>query len=186
MPVPRIPLTTRDDMPDDMLTFWDRLGGGGAVRNIHRTQGNNPAVLRASRTFSNTLWTEGGFDAATRELIILRTARVRDSIYEWQQHAPIGLAAGLTRAQITALGAWQQSAEFSDPERAVLAYVDAVAGMAAVPGELVTNLRAHYPDATVVGITMICGFYIAMARFMTALDIELEDPFIGWDLAGHA
>ena len=184
--MPRIPLANRSDMPEEMLEFWDRLAAGGQPRNIHRTQGSNPDVLRASRTFSNTLWTKGGFDPATRELIILRTARVRDSVYEWQQHVPIGLGAGLTRAQVIALGAWQESAEYTPAQRAVLAYVDAVAGMAAIPGELVVNLRTHFPDSTVVGITMICGFYVAMARFMTALDIELEEPFIGWDLAGLA
>ena len=184
--MPRLPLATRDQMPEDMLEFWDRLAAGGMPRNIHRTQGSNPDVLRASRTFSDTLWRKGGFDPATRELIILRTARVRDSVYEWQQHAPIGLAAGLSRAQVQALGAWQDSTAFDPAQRAVLAYVDAVAGMGAVPGELVENLQAHFPDGTVVGITMICGFYIAMARFMTALDIELEGAFIGWDLAGLA
>jgi alkylhydroperoxidase family enzyme len=172
----------RADMPADILEFWDRLAGGGPVRNIHRTQANNPEVLRASRTFSNAVWTKGGFDPATRELIILRTARVVGSVYEWQQHVPIGLDAGLTRERILALNAWQNSPLFTPAERAVLAYVDAVAGMGAVPGELVEGLQAHYPAPTIVGITMLAGFYMAIARFMVAMDIDLEKPFIGWGL----
>ncbi|MFN0146129.1 MAG: carboxymuconolactone decarboxylase family protein [Dehalococcoidia bacterium] len=180
----RIPMTDRADMPADMLEFWDRLAaGGGPVRNIHRTQGNNPEVLRASRTFSNAVWTKGGFDPATRELIILRTARCVGSVYEWQQHVPIGLDVGLTRERVIALNAWQNSSVFSPAERATLAYVDAVASPGPVAAELVQGLKAHYPDATIVGITMLAGFYMAIARFMVAMDIDLEKPFIGWDLA---
>ena len=180
-------MVNREDMPAEMLEFWDRLAAtGGPVRNIHRTQGNNPEVLRASRTFSNAVWTKGGFDPATRELIILRTARVAGSVYEWQQHVPIGLAAGLTRERIGALNAWQNASLFSPGERAILAYVDAVAGLGAIPGELVEALKEHFPAATIVGITMLTGFYLAMARFMAALDIDLERPFIGWDLAALA
>jgi 4-carboxymuconolactone decarboxylase len=180
----RLPLSNREDMPPDMIEFWDRLAGGGLPRNIHRVQGNNPDVLRGSRTFSNTLWTKGGFDPATRELIILRTARAVDSTYEWQQHVPIGLDAGLTRERIIALGDWRESNLYSAAERAILATVDSVTAMGDVHEAVIDELKAHVAPGVVVGVTMLCCFYLAIARFMVAMDLTLEAPFIGWKLEG--
>jgi 4-carboxymuconolactone decarboxylase len=180
----RLPLSNREDMPADMLEFWDRLAAGGLPRNIHRVQGNNPEVLRGSRTFSNTLWTKGGFDPATRELIILRTARAVGSRYEWQQHVPIGIGAGLSRERIIALSDWQASSLYSAEERAILATVDSVTAMGEVPEGVIDELKAHVPASEVVSVTMLCCFYLAIARFMVAMDLTLEGPFIGWGLEG--
>lgn len=182
--MPRVPLKTKADVPGNMHAFWDRLEQAGAVRQIHASQANNPAVLLGSRTFSNVLWTKGGLDAGNRELVILKTALTAGSAYEWHQHVPIGLAAGLSRERVLALGESATSALFTEGERAMLAYVEAVAGNGDVPQAAFDALRTHLDDATIVGLTMLSAFYLGISRYMVAMALEPETPFIGWRLEG--
>ncbi len=182
--MPRVPLKTKADVPGNMFAFWDRLEQAGAVRQIHATQANNPAVLLGSRTFSNVLWTKGGLDPARREMVILKTALTAGSGYEWHQHVPIGLAAGLSREQVLALGEGAASQLFAPEEQAMLAYVEAVAGSGGVPQSLFDSLRRHLDDATIVGLTMLSAFYLGISRYMVAMALEPETTFVGWRLEG--
>lgn len=180
----RLPRVERDDIPDELKYVWDRLGTDGNVPNIFRAMGNNPPLLRAYLRLGNGLWAECGLDVATRELVILRTAYLHRSQYEWHQHVRIGRAAGLTDDRIKGLRDWRDSKEFSEGERALFAYADAVAESEHPRQELHDELARHFPAGTVVGVNLLVGFYGMTARFLGAMEVETEEPFIGWDLEG--
>jgi AhpD family alkylhydroperoxidase len=183
----RLPYITRDDLPDDYKYLWDRnrtVTGTDAIANIFRTLGNNPPVWLQYARLGNALWTQSGIDTATRELIILRTAILQHSPYEWHQHVRIGRQAGLTNERIKALHHWRTSEAFSEPERAILEYVDAVAQTDHPLGEVHEMLAAHFPPATIVAINLLTGFYAMTARFLGAMEVDLEEPFVGWELEG--
>jgi alkylhydroperoxidase family enzyme len=141
-------------------------------------------VWRAYLRLGNGLWNHCGLDVATRELVILRTAILHHSQYEWHQHVRIGRQAGLSDEKIVALHHWKTSDLFSEVERAILAYVDAVNASGHPGQEVHDRLAALVSPATVVGVNLLTGFYGMTAHFLSSMEVELEEPFVGWQLHG--
>jgi len=182
--VARIADSTRDNYPDDLKYVWDKLARDGAGRpaNIFVAMGNNPALTRAYTRFGNVLWPECGLDARTREIVILRCAHLRHSVYEWHQHVRIGRVAGVTDDEIRAVRNWQHGEVFTAPERVLLAYVDSLAETDHPATDIYEALLAHYSPAAVVGITLLAAYYFMTAKFLGALEVAPEGEFVGWDL----
>lgn len=180
----RLPFVSRGQFPEQLAYVWDRLDASGMPPNIFRVMGNNPALLRNYLRLGNSLWSDIGLDVATRELAILRTAILAHSTYEWHQHVRIGRAAGLTNERINALHHWRASDAFSEPERAILAYVDALNASDHPLDDVHQELAKHFPPATVVGINLLTGFYGMTAKFLGAMEVETEDEFVGWEVGG--
>jgi len=180
----RLPLNERSQIPDELQYVWDRNSTNGSVPNIFRLMANNAPLWRSYLRLGNGLWTQCGLDLPTRELVILRTAILHHSAYEWHQHVRIGRDAGLTDARIVGLHHWRTSDLYSEPERAIFAYVDAVAASDHPADDVHRGLEAHFPPSTIVGINLLTGFYAMTAKFLGAMEAETETPFIGWQLNG--
>ncbi len=181
----RLPLVDREDIPPELQYVWDRLvTPGGEVPNIFRTMGNNPKLLRAYLRLGNGLWQECGLDLQTRELAILRVAVLQHSLYEWHQHVTIARNAGVDDARIREVHHWRTSARYSPAERAMYAYIDALAATDHPLADVHDALAEHFPPATIVGINLLAGFYLMTARFLGAVEVQPETPFVGWELEG--
>jgi len=186
--VGRLSDATREQFPDDLKYVWDALArdetapSGGQVANLFLQMGNNPALLRGYLRLGNALWRDCGLDVATRELVILRTAILHHSMYEWHQHVRIGRAAGLPDEKIRALHQWRQSELFSDEERAILGYVDALSQTDHPLDDVHNELARRLPPATIVGVNLLAGFYGMTAAFLGAMEVQTEEQFVGWEL----
>lgn len=181
----RLPYTNRSDIPEELQYVWDRLAPGAPeVPNIFRTLGNNPKLMRAYARMGNAIWADCGLDVPTREIAILRTAILEHSPYEWHQHVRIGRQARLSDERILALHHWRTSELFSEAEKALLAYADAVAATEHPAQEVHDELAKHYPQSALVGINLLVGYYLMTARFLGAMEVEPEEPFVGWQLQG--
>jgi alkylhydroperoxidase family enzyme len=155
--------------------FDDTLRRGGQVINLHLALGHAPKMALARRATANAI----RFDAVTprllRELAIVRTAQIAGSAYELNQHIPMALAAGATRAQLDALANWQQqSALFDDRQRAMLAYVEQVARGGEVDDATFDALAQHFTPQEIVELTVTVASYYGTALIIRALRIEVE------------
>ena len=111
-----------------------------------------------------------------RELVILRTAQVTGGHYEIRQHAPAALTCGFSEAQVEGLERWQSGGLFDERERALLAYVDAVAGhKGEVDDATFAALERFFPPREIVEVTMIIAQYAGTAMLTNALRIA-PDP----------
>lgn len=180
----RLPFAQRSDIPENLQYVWDRNATAGELPNIFRAMANNPPVWRSYLRLGNGLWNSCGLDVQTRELVILRTAILYHSAYEWHQHVRIGRQAGLADVRIVALHHWRGSDLYSEGERAILAYVDALAASDHPPADVHSALAAHFPPGTMVGINLLVGYYTMTAKFLGAMEVEPEAAFVGWQLAG--
>lgn len=181
----RLPLVQRSDIPEELHYVWDRLAPGAPeIPNIFRTLGNNPKLMRAYARMGNALWSDLGLGLRLREIVILRVAILHHSPYEWHQHVSIGRRAGLSDAEILGLHHWRTSELFSEPERAVLGYVDAVLATDHPAREVHDELARHWPPSTIVGLNLLTGYYTLTARLLGAMEVETEEPFVGWRLQG--
>jgi alkylhydroperoxidase family enzyme len=177
----RLPEASREDIPENLMYVWEAITEEWGVPNIFRALGNNPDILRGYLRLGNTLWNRGGLDPQTRELVILRTAVLCHSQYEWHQHVRIGRSVGLSDARITGVHHWRTSDVYSEAERAALAYTDALASSDHPPREVHDEAARHFPPAAMVALNLLGGFYAMTAKFLAAMEVEIEEEFVGWE-----
>jgi 4-carboxymuconolactone decarboxylase len=143
--------------------------------NLYRALGHAPDLLRAWIDFA---WTLRGHDMTSRrlrELMILRTALLHHSQYEWHQHRRMAREAGVSDYCVAELEMWRTSDAFGPEERAALALTDAiVAGN--VTDEIVEELERHFDHAQRVELTVTAAFYAMVPRVLDALGVPVERP----------
>ena len=175
----RIPLPTRETLTDEeQVRRWDRQAERGGTLNIQRAFLTNPAI--ALNAFQ--IWKASGLSNRSREIVILRCAFQKRSTYEWHQHVRIARGEGLTDDEIRAVGDWQDSKAFSAAERVLLAYVDELAANARPSDTAFARISETRSTGDTFGVTFLITLYFQLAHVMAALDLETEEPFVGWRL----
>ena len=176
----RIPLPTRDSLPEALQSRWDRTAERGPVLNIQRVFLSAPVI----QLNALSAWRASGLEPRAREFVILRCAFRKQSTYEWHQHVRIARDAGLSLAEIDAVRDWRNSPVFTEDERALLAYADALADSLHPDDASFAAVSRGRTTAEVIGVTYLVTLYFQLAHVMAALELETEEPFVGWELAG--
>jgi len=152
----------------------------GEPVNLYRALGNHPALTAAWTEFANSIRFASGTPRALREIMILRTAQIAHSSYEWAHHLRMARDAGVSEAKIAALQGWRSAQGFDARERAALALTEAV--MACNVTEAVhAEVKQHFNDAEFVELSLTAAFYAMVARMLDALRVDM-DP----DVVEHA
>lgn len=154
----------------------ERVAALGARQvNLYRSIAHTPALLDAWIDFAWALRRECVTPRTLRELMILRTAIVMRSEYEWHQHRQMAADAGVPAAQVEALAAWQTSAEFDEHERAALSLTDAML-TGNVPDAVHDVLARLFSEQERVELVLTAGFYAMVPRVLDALRVPVETP----------
>jgi alkylhydroperoxidase family enzyme len=122
-----------------------------------------------------TLLNELALPASLRELVILQVGRLAQR-YEWDQHVPIAVAAGITESQIAALESGDTTGPFDDVQRAVLSFVADLVRDGEVSDADFATLSGLLDEQQVVEVALVAGHYLGLARLMTALRIDPDEP----------
>jgi 4-carboxymuconolactone decarboxylase len=160
------------DLPDDVAEHVERLGAKQV--NLYRCLAHAPELLRAWIAFAWALRGHETTERRLRELMILRTATLHHSPYEWHQHRRMAREAGATDFEVAELEMWRTSQAFSDADRAALAFTDAIVA-GEVPPEITEELTRHFDDSQRVELTVTAAFYSMVPRVLEALDVPIED-----------
>ena len=115
-------------------------------------------------------------DAKLRELGQTRAGFVVGSQFVFSQHCKASRDAGLTEEQIAAIPHWSVASCFSEIERAVLAYTDAlVLQRGRVPDGVFEVLKTHLSDEEILEFTYVTCTYMMHAVMSRALRLEYDD-----------
>jgi alkylhydroperoxidase family enzyme len=82
------------------------------------------------------------------------------------------LKEGLTAEQVDALAEWESSKLFTDRQRALLAYTDAMTRDIDVPGGVFAELRKYFSERQTVELTLLISAYNMLTRFLKALKVD--------------
>ncbi len=153
---------------------FDRIMRGAPPLTLFRVLAGNARAWDKFR--AGSLIDAGPLGLREREIVIDRTCALTGCEYEWGVHVAVfAKAAELADAQIRATvleGAdapcWPAS------EQALLAGVDALHHRATLSGEEFAALSAHYDDAKIFEIILLCGFYRTVSYLANGLDLPLE------------
>src|SRR3954471_471256 len=97
----------------------ERVGGLKAKQvNLYRSLAHTPDLLDAWINWAWALRERCHTSRSLREIMILRTAVVMRSEYEWHQHVVMAGEAGVSPDKIHAIAGWQTSPLYDPTERA--------------------------------------------------------------------
>ncbi|MCP4841632.1 MAG: carboxymuconolactone decarboxylase family protein [Halieaceae bacterium] len=114
--------------------------------------------------------------AKLRELGQTRAGFSVGSQFVFSQHCKASREAGLSEAQIESIPHWQVADCYSDIERAVLAYTDAlVLQRGRVPDGVFEVLKTHLSDEAILEFTYVTCTYMMHAVMSRALRLEYDD-----------
>jgi 4-carboxymuconolactone decarboxylase len=166
------------NLDDEGRAIYQRLAGPrGGLHGMYLALMNNPVLAEHIGNLGTYLRFHGLLSADVRELAILATARGLGVAYEWEQHAPIALAAGVPQAVVSAL----QAGDFAAPAMSAL-YLDIcsaarhVVAQESLPDVLQQRLQQALGLKGVVELVTLCGFYRCIATVVTAFDVALPNP----------
>ncbi len=115
-------------------------------------------------------------DPKLRELGQTRAGFSVGSQFVFSQHCKASRDAGLSEAQIEAIPHWQVADCFSELERAILAYTDAlVLQRGRVPDGVFAVLKAHLSDEEILEFTYVTCTYMMHGVMSRALRLEYDD-----------
>ena len=172
----RVPLLDEKDHPELADSIAKIKGArGGRLINIYRLMLHSPALANAWFDLNQAVRYATEIDGQSRELAVIRVAILNDVEYVQRAHGPAyALKEGLTPEQVAAVADWRRSKLFSEPQRALLAYTDAMTRYIAVADSVFAELRKHFTERQTVEITMLIGAYNMLTRFLKALEVDPE------------
>ena len=154
---------------------FDRIMRGAAPLTLFRVVAGNARAWEKFR--AGSLLDRGPLSLREREIVIDRTCALAGCEYEWGVHiAAFAQAARLTDEQVraTVLGGADAPC-WSESERALIATADALHARATLSGAEFAALSAHYDDAKILEIILLCGFYRTVSYLANGLDLPLEE-----------
>jgi alkylhydroperoxidase family enzyme len=80
----------------------------------------------------------------------------------------------LTPEHVTAIADWPSSKLFTEKQRALLAYTDAMTRTIDVPDAVFAEVRKHFSERQAVELTMLIAAYNMLTRFLKALKVDPE------------
>ena len=159
--------------------FAEQRQRGAEPLNLHIVQGHAPKLAKPRGDFAWALRNDTMLSRRLLELTILRTAHIIDCAYELDHHVPLGRAAGVPEAQITAVKDWRASTElFDDKEKALLAFVDQICDRGRVDDATFAALARHFSAQEIVEISYCATSYYANGMFVRAMGIEIDAPHV--------
>ncbi len=172
--VPLVPDESADDVTASVFAAFHAEGREPIA--LYRALANTPILLRSYSALARSLRHDAVTDRCLRELVILRTAQLTDSEYEWSHHVPMATAAGVAAEQVRTLATWEQSTAFDERERAALRCAEEVHSLG-VTDETFAELERVLGVTGALEIVLTASFYQAVARMIQALDLEVEPAY---------
>jgi 4-carboxymuconolactone decarboxylase len=150
----------------------------GLDANIFTTFARAPGLFRRWLPFGGKLL-GGKLPARDRELLILRTSVNCDAVYEWGQHVPIALQAGLSREEIdrvasTSLDGW---APF---DATLLRAADELHSDDCLGDATWALLAERYDTQQLIELPMLVGHYHLVAMTLNSLGVQVDPGLTGF------
>lgn len=173
MRIPPAPL----DGPDASTEAVARLNElrSGRIGNLYRSLLHSGPLAVGWAELGTAVRFRSSLDDRLRELIICQVVAMTQTVYEWNVHAPLALAAGVTQAQLDALPDWRDEPSFTDSDRAVLSLTTAVVAHTVTDQEM-DAVKGHFSTSETVEITVTASYYVAVSRVLQAFGLAGDGP----------
>ena len=161
---------------------------GMARLSIFQILLSHPTLAKPFNDWLLALLFKGLLSVRLRELVILRTGWVTNSVYEWTQHYSIAQMLGVDKAAIEAVRDWEKADQgmYSPQESAVLRCVDEYAQTGSFSVKAWEEMSKHFEsDQELVELVMLIVTYSAVSGFLRNVQVPLEPGVDPWPPQGQ-
>jgi alkylhydroperoxidase family enzyme len=135
----------------------------------------HPDLTRAFNTFNGHILFSSTLSPRQREILVLRVAALRQSAYEWKQHAVLAADAGLSAADIARIEEGPAAMGWSPLDAALLSAVDELLTDALVADDTWEVLAGELEVEQLMDLVFTVGAYDALAMAFRSFGVPLDD-----------
>ena len=173
---PRIAPVPQEDWTAEQTALATPLMTRGPILNIFRTLLGHPDALRAFLGWASyVLSKRSTLPAREREIVVLRIGFLCRSGYEWTQHVPIGLRAGLTEAEIVAIKQGADAPGWSAADAAIIRACDDLHRGQFVTEPVWQALCAHFQPRQCMDVVFTVGQYTQVSMLLNTFGVQLDE-----------
>ncbi|HET9447176.1 MAG TPA: carboxymuconolactone decarboxylase family protein [Steroidobacteraceae bacterium] len=174
---PRVPALPESEWSQEQRKLVAAHTDARPVLNLYATILNHPALYSPRLKFGSYLQRDSLLSPKTRELVIMRTAVLTKTQYEWGHHVESAQQAGFTDEEIRRIAAGPDAPGWSEEHAAVLRAVDELRREAFVSDRTWNTLAKYYDTKRLIEIIYTTGGYTMTALAINSLGIQLEPGY---------
>ena len=144
------------------------------VPNIIGALANHPKLLESWLPFGRYVLASSSLPDRERELLILRTAYLARSPYEWCHHVAMSRGGILTEGEILAVAHGVASPVWSDSDRHLIKAVDDLNADRLISNPTWTALAARWDTTQLMDIVFVVGQYTLLGMALNTFGVQLE------------
>ncbi|BFM07507.1 carboxymuconolactone decarboxylase family protein [Halioxenophilus aromaticivorans] len=164
-----------------VLTQHRSGSGDNRGLNLLGALAHYPTFAKAFLTFNNHVASNESLSVKERELIILRTAWLRKSEYEYVQHVVLAQRVGIGPTEFNAIQGGDYRAAFDDKESLLLTAVDEMVAETRISRATYQKLAEHYSVHQIMDIVGCYACYETIAVLCNSFDIPIDPGVEGLD-----
>jgi uncharacterized peroxidase-related enzyme len=154
--------------------FWLQKKKYGEVLNSALIWGKSPKIFLALSCFYAIIDRKGSLiSPVLRSLIIVRVSQINNCAFCIDLNSSILLKREQDTEKVQALSHWQSSNLFSEKEKLILEYTEAVTNSKQkISATLRSRIKKAFKENEIVELTAIIAFQNMSTKFNNAFDIE--------------
>lgn len=142
--------------------------------NVLGAMAHHPELARAFFTFNGHLLSATTLTPRQRELLILRTAALRQSEYEWAQHVVIAGDVGISDDEVTQIETGPDAPNWSTADAALLRTADELVTDGVIGDETWATLTTTLTTQQILDVIFTVGAYETLGWMLRSFGVELD------------
>ncbi|MGU3502820.1 carboxymuconolactone decarboxylase family protein [Mycobacterium sp. C31M] len=143
--------------------------------NVLGALAHHPELAHAFFTFNGHLLSATSLTPRQRELLVLRTAVLRQSEYEWAQHVVIAGDVGISRAEVAQIAWGPDSALWSTADAALLRTADELVADGVISDATWATLTEQLSTQQILDVIFTVGAYETLGWMLRSFGVELDE-----------
>ena len=172
----RVPYVNREDLAEEQKHIFDRIAKTrGSVQNVFAALMNSPEAAHVVTSVAEYIRYKSKLDPAIRETAILTTAKELNNSYEWAQHEPVALEAGVRDEVIDAILSGKGPMGLPAKEGIFIQAAKELVRDATLNKKTFQALEHLLGVEQTIDFLVTVGYYSMVARVISALEVDFDD-----------
>jgi alkylhydroperoxidase family enzyme len=160
-------------LPNDVR---EKFEGLPTKVNFFRMLGYSAGAFIPTIDLTNAIFRDLTISDYHKEMMVLLLAAHEGVAYEWEQHVSIAQVAGVRPDQFVAIaeGLINDAAAFTEAERVLLRFGQAILDKGMAPGVLFKHAQQHFSLEELSDAIIVIGYYRMLSAYIKTFNIPID------------
>ena len=175
-----VPMVADEDFTPAFQKSAERVSERvGMVANNVRAMANSPELGATMRQFLDDVWDHGDLPKPIKAMIRQKVSNINACLYCSAHQIKVLKSQGVAQEKIDNMYDCQNHPAFSEKERAILAYAEALTiDASAIPPDVIATFTTHTSDQERVEVTIVAAAMGLLNRLNDGLRVPIEEPML--------